>query len=167
MHCSSAGRLTLFHVVLIPYLRFHRLPEFDQGKRSCRRRLAGHNERRRKPPPGSLLSSRLGRLSSSLFDGGSPQAIDFGFFEFKFVIVFSAQNFFNDTSADKTNRSGGFLLDFTSYSRDSKTDLWLGYNTSEQVSGIHSRSNMWPGNFVLLKSASRAEKPYYSRFVFN
>ncbi|KMT15343.1 hypothetical protein BVRB_3g060480 [Beta vulgaris subsp. vulgaris] len=54
--------------------RFHRLPEFDQGKRSCRRRLAGHNERRRKPPPGSLLSSRLGRLSSSLFGdntGGS------------------------------------------------------------------------------------------------
>ncbi|PKA51327.1 Squamosa promoter-binding-like protein 17 [Apostasia shenzhenica] len=43
--------------------RFHLLPEFDQGKRSCRRRLAGHNERRRKPPPGPL-SSRYGRLSS-------------------------------------------------------------------------------------------------------
>ena len=25
------------------------LAEFDDGKRSCRRRLAGHNERRRKP----------------------------------------------------------------------------------------------------------------------
>lgn len=48
--------------------RFHQLPEFDQGKRSCRRRLAGHNERRRKPPPGSLLSSRYGRLSSSVFE---------------------------------------------------------------------------------------------------
>ncbi|XP_051138639.1 squamosa promoter-binding-like protein 17 [Andrographis paniculata] len=36
--------------------RFHQLPEFDQDKRSCRRRLAGHNERRRKPAPaGSLL----------------------------------------------------------------------------------------------------------------
>ncbi|KAG9456708.1 hypothetical protein H6P81_001216 [Aristolochia fimbriata] len=45
--------------------RFHQLAEFDQGKRSCRRRLAGHNERRRKPPPGSLLSSRYGRLASS------------------------------------------------------------------------------------------------------
>jgi hypothetical protein len=43
--------------------RFHQLGEFDQGKRSCRRRLAGHNERRRKPPPGPL-SSRYGRLSS-------------------------------------------------------------------------------------------------------
>ncbi|KAK6134582.1 hypothetical protein DH2020_031676 [Rehmannia glutinosa] len=28
--------------------RFHELAEFDQTKRSCRRRLAGHNERRRK-----------------------------------------------------------------------------------------------------------------------
>ncbi|KAL0919416.1 hypothetical protein M5K25_011510 [Dendrobium thyrsiflorum] len=43
--------------------RFHLLSEFDQGKRSCRRRLAGHNERRRKPPPGPL-TSRCGRLSS-------------------------------------------------------------------------------------------------------
>ncbi|KAL1189580.1 Squamosa promoter-binding-like protein 12 [Cardamine amara subsp. amara] len=29
--------------------RFHVLEEFDEGKRSCRRRLAGHNKRRRKP----------------------------------------------------------------------------------------------------------------------
>ncbi|OMP11339.1 Transcription factor, SBP-box [Corchorus capsularis] len=28
--------------------RFHDLAEFDEAKRSCRRRLAGHNERRRK-----------------------------------------------------------------------------------------------------------------------
>ncbi|CAN1236330.1 Squamosa promoter-binding-like protein 12 [Linum grandiflorum] len=35
--------------------RFHVLQEFDEGKRSCRRRLAGHNKRRRKtnPEPGS------------------------------------------------------------------------------------------------------------------
>nr|AUW52980.1 squamosa promoter binding-like protein 9a [Petunia x hybrida] len=51
--------------------RFHRLPEFDDGKRSCRRRLAGHNERRRKPPPGSLLSTRYGSLSSSIFENNS------------------------------------------------------------------------------------------------
>ncbi|KZV39239.1 squamosa promoter-binding protein 1 [Dorcoceras hygrometricum] len=31
--------------------RFHELLEFDDSKRSCRRRLAGHNERRRKNPP--------------------------------------------------------------------------------------------------------------------
>ncbi|KAF7818967.1 protein STRUBBELIG-RECEPTOR FAMILY 2 [Senna tora] len=48
--------------------RFHQLSEFDQEKRSCRRRLAGHNERRRKPQPSSLLSSPYGRLSSPVFD---------------------------------------------------------------------------------------------------
>ncbi|KAI4372520.1 hypothetical protein MLD38_010740 [Melastoma candidum] len=31
--------------------RFHLLEEFDEGKRSCRRRLAGHNKRRRKADP--------------------------------------------------------------------------------------------------------------------
>ncbi|KAK7304052.1 hypothetical protein RJT34_15060 [Clitoria ternatea] len=31
--------------------RFHALQEFDEGKRSCRRRLAGHNRRRRKTHP--------------------------------------------------------------------------------------------------------------------
>lgn len=34
--------------------RFHELPEFDEAKRSCRRRLAGHNERRRKSSGDSL-----------------------------------------------------------------------------------------------------------------
>ncbi|XP_057508609.1 squamosa promoter-binding protein 1-like [Actinidia eriantha] len=28
--------------------KFHELSEFDEAKRSCRRRLSGHNERRRK-----------------------------------------------------------------------------------------------------------------------
>ncbi|XP_020208244.1 squamosa promoter-binding-like protein 9 [Cajanus cajan] len=51
--------------------RFHLLSEFDQGKRSCRRRLAGHNERRRKPPPSSLLTSRYGRISSPIFDNNA------------------------------------------------------------------------------------------------
>ncbi|KAL1554606.1 Squamosa promoter-binding-like protein [Salvia divinorum] len=50
--------------------RFHLLPEFDQGKRSCRRRLAGHNERRRKPPLGPLLSARYTNLSPSVLTGG-------------------------------------------------------------------------------------------------
>jgi len=31
--------------------RFHPLEQFDEGKRSCRRRLAGHNKRRRKTQP--------------------------------------------------------------------------------------------------------------------
>ncbi|XP_065860605.1 squamosa promoter-binding-like protein 6 [Euphorbia lathyris] len=44
--------------------RFHLLVEFDEGKRSCRKRLAGHNERRRKPQYGGL-SGRPHRLLHS------------------------------------------------------------------------------------------------------
>ncbi|WOL18724.1 hypothetical protein Cni_G27521 [Canna indica] len=36
--------------------RFHSLEEFDDGKRSCRTRLDGHNRRRRKPQPSSVTS---------------------------------------------------------------------------------------------------------------
>ncbi|KAG8049715.1 hypothetical protein GUJ93_ZPchr0009g183 [Zizania palustris] len=36
--------------------RFHLLAEFDEAKRSCRKRLDGHNRRRRKPQPDSMSS---------------------------------------------------------------------------------------------------------------
>ncbi|KAG6482647.1 squamosa promoter-binding-like protein 15 [Zingiber officinale] len=39
--------------------RFHPLSEFDEGKRSCRRRLAGHNRRRRKTQPEDNSSKLL------------------------------------------------------------------------------------------------------------
>ncbi|KAK9120124.1 hypothetical protein Scep_018217 [Stephania cephalantha] len=42
--------------------RFHLLVEFDEVKRSCRKRLDGHNRRRRKPQPDSIPIS-----SGSLF----------------------------------------------------------------------------------------------------
>lgn len=57
--------------------RFHLLPEFDKSKRSCRKRLSGHNQRRRKPQLGSCGSMFLGTdLSNSpvlfpkIFEGG-------------------------------------------------------------------------------------------------
>ncbi|KAK9751170.1 hypothetical protein RND81_02G247600 [Saponaria officinalis] len=48
--------------------RFHGLSEFDQKKRSCRRRLSDHNARRRKPKPEIIQFNSMG-LASSLFDG--------------------------------------------------------------------------------------------------
>uniref|UniRef100_A0A2N9HD86 SBP-type domain-containing protein n=1 Tax=Fagus sylvatica TaxID=28930 RepID=A0A2N9HD86_FAGSY len=39
--------------------RFHVLQEFDEGKRSCRRRLAGHNKRRRKTNPDTVNGNAL------------------------------------------------------------------------------------------------------------
>ncbi|KAK7411758.1 hypothetical protein VNO78_03196 [Psophocarpus tetragonolobus] len=67
--------------------RFHVLQEFDEGKRSCRRRLAGHNKRRRKTHPdatavngGSLeekgsnyLLMSLLRILSNMHSNGSDQ----------------------------------------------------------------------------------------------
>ncbi|XP_050117882.1 squamosa promoter-binding-like protein 1 isoform X1 [Malus sylvestris] len=46
--------------------RFHGLQEFDEGKRSCRRRLAGHNRRRRKTHPDTVVNG--GSLND---EGGS------------------------------------------------------------------------------------------------
>lgn len=48
--------------------RFHPLQEFDEGKRSCRRRLAGHNRRRRKTQPDEALPRGL--LAASQENGG-------------------------------------------------------------------------------------------------
>ncbi|KAL9226408.1 hypothetical protein vseg_002226 [Gypsophila vaccaria] len=58
--------------------RFHGLAEFDQKKRSCRRRLSDHNARRRKPKPETLQFSSM-RLASSLFEGGSQ--LNFGSYQ--------------------------------------------------------------------------------------
>ncbi|GKV10436.1 hypothetical protein SLEP1_g21797 [Rubroshorea leprosula] len=70
--------------------RFHVLQEFDEGKRSCRRRLAGHNKRRRKTHPdngangGSLNDERsssylllsLLRILSNMHSNNSDQTKD-------------------------------------------------------------------------------------------
>ena len=37
--------------------RFHVLADFDEGKRSCRRKLEKHNNRRRRKPAGSKGSN--------------------------------------------------------------------------------------------------------------
>lgn len=58
-------------------LRFHPLKEFDEGKRSCRRRLAGHNRRRRKTQPDAAAAraylmaeeDRLGKGGAGLIGG--------------------------------------------------------------------------------------------------
>ncbi|KAJ7957547.1 Squamosa promoter-binding-like protein [Quillaja saponaria] len=48
--------------------RFHGLSEFDEKKRSCRRRLSDHNARRRKPHQ-EAVRLNTPTLSSSLYDG--------------------------------------------------------------------------------------------------
>ncbi|CAI0390674.1 unnamed protein product [Linum tenue] len=63
--------------------RFHLLCEFDDGKRSCRKRLAGHNERRRKPQFSGFSSNAyklLHQYQGSIFlDTPLPKRISFLF----------------------------------------------------------------------------------------
>ncbi|KAL6969259.1 hypothetical protein U1Q18_028983 [Sarracenia purpurea var. burkii] len=49
--------------------RFHSLSEFDEKKRSCRRRLSDHNARRRKPPQQDAIQFNSTRMSSPFLDG--------------------------------------------------------------------------------------------------
>ncbi|KAL5055460.1 hypothetical protein RYX36_036142 [Vicia faba] len=49
--------------------RFHALFEFDEKRRSCRRRLSHHNAKRRKPRPSDVVQSSQSALSSSRCDG--------------------------------------------------------------------------------------------------
>lgn len=49
----------MFYQHFFFFVRFHPLSEFDEGKRSCRRRLAGHNRRRRKTQPDDATSRLL------------------------------------------------------------------------------------------------------------
>ncbi|KAJ7569213.1 hypothetical protein O6H91_01G067200 [Diphasiastrum complanatum] len=46
--------------------RFQPLLEFDEGKRSCRKRLADHNRRRRKPQPAVASTSSAGAAAEPL-----------------------------------------------------------------------------------------------------
>ncbi|XP_077222659.1 squamosa promoter-binding-like protein 3 [Tasmannia lanceolata] len=51
--------------------RFHDLLEFDEKKRSCRRRLSDHNARRRKPQT-DAMPFNTGRMSSSFYGLEAP-----------------------------------------------------------------------------------------------
>ncbi|KAL0538271.1 hypothetical protein IC582_027283 [Cucumis melo] len=54
--------------------RFHSLAEFDDRKRSCRKRLDGHNRRRRKPQP-ATMTLNAGRF---LYGNQGPRFLPFG-----------------------------------------------------------------------------------------
>ncbi|XP_049404620.1 squamosa promoter-binding-like protein 12 [Solanum stenotomum] len=51
--------------------RFHSVSEFDEKKRSCRRRLSDHNARRRKPHQ-ETIQFNSARLSSLFYDSRQP-----------------------------------------------------------------------------------------------
>ncbi|KAI9075934.1 hypothetical protein K1719_042090 [Acacia pycnantha] len=60
--------------------RFHLLSEFDNGKRSCRKRLADHNRRRRKTqqPNQEILKSQIDTTRNSTFEAVTRSPPDSG-----------------------------------------------------------------------------------------
>ncbi|EXB93948.1 Squamosa promoter-binding-like protein 12 [Morus notabilis] len=78
--------------------RFHGLSEFDEKKRSCRRRLSDHNARRRKPQPEAvrLNPARL----SSLYD--ETQKMSLVFDQAPRLYTRHAANFTWDHSTDSS-----------------------------------------------------------------
>jgi hypothetical protein len=52
--------------------RFYFLGEFDNGKRSCRKRLADHNRRRRKPQPCASTSETIAECMDMKGEEGDP-----------------------------------------------------------------------------------------------
>ncbi|XP_074279169.1 squamosa promoter-binding-like protein 14 isoform X1 [Silene latifolia] len=56
--------------------RFHPLSEFDEGKRSCRRRLAGHNRRRRKTQPEDATSPVMHPINSNSAGSGNLDIVN-------------------------------------------------------------------------------------------
>ncbi|KAK6256251.1 SBP domain - like 10 [Theobroma cacao] len=61
--------------------RFHAVGEFDEEKRSCRKRLDGHNRRRRKYRPESLFTSAESNLGSTIlqFSDATPATVYDGY----------------------------------------------------------------------------------------
>ncbi|KAF8005754.1 hypothetical protein BT93_K0131 [Corymbia citriodora subsp. variegata] len=73
--------------------RFHLLAEFDDGKRSCRKRLSVHNERRRKPHVG-VQSGSVGRLLQS-YNGSGLERNLLGPTSFICQDTFASEKFLN------------------------------------------------------------------------
>ncbi|KAL6507692.1 hypothetical protein OROGR_023887 [Orobanche gracilis] len=100
--------------------RFHDLSEFDDKKRSCRRRLSDHNARRRRVPSQSVQFSSV-ELSTALYDqrqhnlplNGLPISLSNATWEYDDTSVFR-QGFV------RPSRSGG--LDETPYFPSDETN---------------------------------------------
>ena len=68
-------------ILVCPFFgRFHVLPDFDEGKRSCRRKLERHNNRRRRKPSdykgaSGKESQKENQTEETNFDGGATEGI--------------------------------------------------------------------------------------------
>ncbi|XP_048329804.1 squamosa promoter-binding-like protein 13A isoform X2 [Ziziphus jujuba] len=115
--------------------RFHSLEEFDEGKRSCRKRLDGHNRRRRKPQPEPL--SRTGALLSS-YQGTQ-------LLPFSTSLVYSSTPLVNHSWAGvvKTEADhAGLHNQHTNLPLLDKQNLFLGSSSSSSSSSYKGRKQL-------------------------
>ncbi|KAL2342789.1 hypothetical protein Fmac_004074 [Flemingia macrophylla] len=102
--------------------RFHSLEEFDEGKRSCRKRLDGHNRRRRKPQPEPLT-----RSASFLSTYQGTQLLPFSSSH-----VYPSTTVVNPTWGEVVG-SGHHMVD--------KQDLFLGSSSPMQGGHAHAHAH--------------------------
>uniref|UniRef100_A0A803PI48 SBP-type domain-containing protein n=1 Tax=Cannabis sativa TaxID=3483 RepID=A0A803PI48_CANSA len=120
--------------------RFHSLGEFDEEKRSCRKRLDGHNRRRRKPQP-EPMSLSSGRFFSS-YQGTrfspfhNPQA--FPNADMASAAVTTKQEF---SDIRKNPLTGSLNQSYNSSSGDQPATLQMGL-LNRFLGNIQSRSDM-------------------------
>ncbi|KAE9615464.1 hypothetical protein Lal_00020921 [Lupinus albus] len=126
--------------------RFHLLAEFDDGKRSCRRRLAGHNERRRKQQF-DCMSGKQHKIHQS-FQGteylgsSSPKRSQFPFQDiFRSGILFSGKY-------DQISHSGHVKLEHESiYSSQEAVTLTHGQELSGCALSLLSAQSQNPSRY--------------------
>ncbi|TYI94018.1 hypothetical protein E1A91_D02G174900v1 [Gossypium mustelinum] len=116
---------------------FHSLVEFDEGKRSCRKRLDGHNRRRRKPQPNALTVNSGSLLSNP---PGSR------------YLLFSSPQIFSTTSmtdsstgAVKVKTDISSSLNFSSRNSSFVGASSLNYKGERQFSFLQSANSSHPG----------------------
>lgn len=101
--------------------RFHGLLEFDQKKRSCRRRLSDHNARRRKPKPEVIQFNSM-RMAPSLYEGRNQ--LSFGFNQVP--VIQASQGVWDSPSNSKATPAKPGL--FTIMKSDVSDELHSGQN---------------------------------------
>nr|AQQ11824.1 squamosa-promoter binding protein-like protein [Bambusa multiplex] len=112
--------------------RFHALAEFDQKKRSCRRRLNDHNARRRKPQP-EAISFSSSRLSTMFYDARQQTKLLFGQAPYGQM---------RSCASSSWDNPGGFKFTETKA-------LWLKPTGSAGVDGMHLSSQQVSNNIML------------------
>ncbi|KAH7832876.1 hypothetical protein Vadar_000955 [Vaccinium darrowii] len=129
--------------------RFHSLSEFDEKKRSCRKRLCDHNARRRKPQQ-SAIQFKSTRLPSPYLDG--RQQLGFWLNDGPFVHTQSSANPpWESTSSPKFTLTKGYLL---------KSEKTGGIDGQLQFPGTElSRAIGMPGQNTNKLFPSKRDKP--------